>query len=218
MISENQELLKAEARVATVEQKIEFRAKGKHGNLMNELAKAKKVRDELLFSITNNSSESKELIGQALKLVDNSKIRKEKIKEIEKELNKLSLFMDLMENGIPKWDGKQTPKPNLDYIGIKIRKENQERLENIQPIFDRIKLRTEKSSPVGRGGKTGELQRARNDLNSILERIEKQESLIEFYELRKIRDWKLTTIKEKKVEIEFYQIELAKAEKILDGF
>ena len=48
---ENQELLnKANARVASLEQKIAFRAKGKHGIYIAELAKAKGSTLSLYFS------------------------------------------------------------------------------------------------------------------------------------------------------------------------
>lgn len=220
MISENQELIKANERVASLEQRIEFRKHGGSGKYITELIQAKKNRDQILFTITNNSTETKELIGQALKLVDSSKIRKEEIKEIEKTLDKLTLYMDLMENGIPKWNKEHTPEPNYEQIGVKWRKDRNlhEKLETAQKLFDSTKLKSESSSPVGKSGRTAQLQKARNALNLAIKSVEKEDDNITFYTLRAEVEWKETIIKEKEAEIEFYQVELAKAEKILDGF
>jgi len=222
MISENQELIKAEARVQTLTQKVEFRDKGKRGRFVGELTKAKAERDKILFKITNDSTETKELIKRALEVKEKQEALGKKLKEHSESLDNLSLFMDLMENGIPKWSDShfRTPEPDYEQIREGLIKERnlQEKLKTAQKLFDSTNLRAKSSSPVGKSGRTAQLQKARNELNSVLKQVEQQPDLIEFYTLRAKKNWLETVVKEKEEELAFNQVELNKAEKILDGF
>ena len=158
------------------------------------------------------------MIKIALEVQETAEALEKERKELSKRLDKLSLFMGYIENGIPKWNQtyKNTPEPDYSEIGIRMKKERnlQGRLKIAQKAFDMAKIKSESSSPVGKSGRTAHLQKARNDLNDVLNDIEKQEGLIEFYQLRAEKDWLITIAKEFKEEIEFNQIELAKAEPI----
>jgi hypothetical protein len=211
----NQKLITAENRVKSLEQKIEFRAKGKHGIYLNELAKAKKIRDDLLFSITNGNTETEELIQYALKVKEDLDVLTKETDEFKKRMNKLSLFADYLENGIPKWNGKHTPKPNFDNIGKRRREENQKALEKAQKDFDSALYKSENAPKMYSGKYASELQQTRNTLNSILKDVELQEGIIEFYKLRAERDWLETIIKELEDELAFNQTEITKAEMVL---
>ena len=204
MISENQELLKiANARVQSLEQKVSFRAKGGSGKYIAELIKAKSERDKIAFSLTNDGTETLELIEYALEVKAKSDALTEKLKEQSERLDSFSLYLSFLENSrnkkeIPELVCETTPKPDVSEIGIRMKKERnlEGALQITQKAFDMAKLRMEKSSPAGKGLKAGQLQRARNDLNLVLGKIERFPSLIEFYQLRAEMEWKETVLKE----------------------
>lgn len=193
MISENQELVKANDRIVIIENKISFRPKGKSSKWTEELIKAKAIRNTILFNINRKKMvEDNKKTEAFLKDYD----EREKVRKEHERV--LALFEEYKENTITKPELKLTQKPDFTEVGAVWKKERnyQGRLKEAQKAFDMAKLRAENSSPVGKSGRTAQLQKARNELALVLKSVEKEDGNVEFYELRAERDWNETVLAE----------------------
>ena len=211
MISENQEnlsvqsleqkgiekleldLIKKKQRVATVENKIAFRPKGNSSKWREELIKSKAEVQNIVNRINRiKRIEDDKLTAVILKdYEEDEKVRKEQARI-------LVLFNKYKEDTITKPDFKPTPRPDFTEVGANWKKERnyQGALEIAQKAFDMAKLRAENSSPVGKSGRTSQLQIARNELNSALKSAEMEDGNVEFYSLRAECRWLETVLAE----------------------
>lgn len=198
-IENNQELVSAETRVQSIEQKIAFRQKGNAGKYINELAKAKSERSRILSDI--NRENNKDTIEETDAFIKDFN-KKERLRKEKEEA--ITLFKKYKENppiiSVPIKEQKEMP--NFDYIGVRIKKIHQKDLKQAQTQLDHAVQKSSKSSPVSRGKYTGQLQRARNHLNLILKGIEHEAILIEYRELRAEKEWLETIKEESEAEIE----------------
>ncbi len=206
MISENQELEIAQARVDNIQQRISFRDKGRAGNLRTELSKAKAIRDKIAYDVNRRSgdlTETNELIKYALEV-------KEKFVAVEKESNEFgeklkafSLYMDYLTKEKPEkvFSEIGAIKPVFTEIGREMIKNRQVEkvLTKAQSDFNSAKTKSENTSPVGKSGRTRQLTIARNTLKLAKFDVGHLPQLIEFYELRAEARW-LDTVNTEKEE------------------
>lgn len=202
------DLIKAKQRVATIENKISFRPKGKSSKWTEELIKARNVVQNIVNRINLlKRIEDDKLTEAFLKDYDEkNKINEEERALAEEQKKALALFNEYKENTITKPELKLTPRPDFTEVGIKWKQDRnlQEKLKTAQKLFDSTNLRAKSSSPVGKSGRTAQLQKARDELASALKSVEKEAGNVEFYTLRAEVEWKETVIAER----EAYSLEL----------
>ena len=190
-IIENHELVIANKRVKSLEQKISFRDKGKSGNYTAELIKAKAERDLILSDINRKSGvlETDNLMTYALEVKEKGKALKKDMEELKERIHAINVFMDLYNSkteNLPKAENLIIKeKPSLVFIGTKIRKANREALKIAEHALNRVKTKAEAKRGTAYSGKfAGELQRARDNRDLILKDIQHETILIEYKELR----------------------------------
>jgi len=191
VVIENQELVIAEKRIKSLTQKIMFRDKGKRGAYINELAKAKKERDLIVSNINRENSklETNALKTYALEVQEKTEVLKKQMEELKERAHATDLRIDLYlhENTAkPKVENPiKIEKPSFDFIGAKIRSDNQERLKIAEHNLNRIQKKAKSKRGTAYGAKyASELQRTRNNLNLVQKDIEHEPILIEYKELR----------------------------------